>query len=359
MKNVLFLNSSGYENVRLSKIVTILHDKGWHLEFIGWNRENKEFSKNPCYDRVVTLQKGGGEGKKILPLLYIIFLIRLFVKLLFEKQLKKKILYPIGFDVALVAWIVSFIRNSQYVYDIWDEFAISHSFPKWLVVIIRNFDKRIRRSAAFYIHVDESRISDLDNDNYVVIYNSPIDVRDYEKTPKYENTFAITGWLNKTRGLQSLYEFAKDKPDIKFIVAGKFLQKEFERKFLSLPNVEYHSFMPQNQLFEIIKNCRGIFSLYDVSIPINRLAASNKLYDAMMLSIPVVVNKELVAAETVKKYDMGYIVDYEYNDSWSCLIEFDLVTCKRKGENGRKLYVKEYEFKTMIEKKLLPRLEAL
>ena len=142
-------------------------------------------------------------------------------------------------------------------------------------------------------------------------------------------------------------------------MAGEFNQKEYEEKFLSLQNVDYHHFMPQADLFKIIGNCRGIFSLYDSSIPINRLAASNKLYDAMMLSIPVIVNKDLVAADFVRDNKTGYVVDYDYNASWGELAMFDKEVANTLGANGRKIYVDRYEFNTMLDNILLPRLNEL
>lgn len=356
---ILMLSQAGYGDVRIKKLSKYFREKELYVEFVGWNRTKGKIPPNPIFDKISTVQTGGGFGTKYLPILYLVFFFRLFVFLLFKKELSSYIIYATNFETAISVWMVSKFRKVKYIYDIFDEFAISNNFPTIITKFIRRTDAKIRKSSAFYIHVDENRLSEIDSDNYIIIYNSPVDVKKNSEVPNYENSFAVTGWLNNTRGLLSIYEFAKENPQIKFIVAGEFNQKEYEEMFLSLSNVVYHHFMPQHELFKLICNCRGIFSLYDNSIPINRLAASNKLYDAMMLSIPVIVNKELVAAEFVKRNLIGYIVNYDFDKSWANLSSFNKYEAEVLGTNGRKLYLSKYEFNMMLDKELWPRLQSL
>ena len=135
---------------------------------------------------------------------------------------------------------------------------------------------------------------------------------------------------------------------------GEFINKETEKKYMGIPNIEYHHFMPQPDLFKIIGSCRGIFSLYDPSIEINKLAASNKLYDAMMLSIPVIVNKGILAADLVRNAGIGFVVNYDYDATWQVLEKYDNVLVASMGKKGRNLYLQKYEFSKMLETVLLP-----
>lgn len=361
MKKIVFIGHATPDGVRLIKIAKILKEKNYNLEFVGWSRDKNDICPDETYDNITTLMRGGGERTRILPILYIWFIIKLFFYLLLKKDIKKKLVYAINSDVAIAVWGASCIKKFEYVYDIWDELAMSHNFPGFIRSLLMKIDAKARKKSAFYIHVDENRVSHLDtgNENYVIIYNSPFDTKQNNKTPEYENSFAVTGWLNNTRGLSSIYAFAKNHPQFNFIVAGEFLQKENRILFQSLSNVKLHPFMPQEQLFELIKNCRGIFSLYDASIPINRMAASNKLYDAMMLSIPVIVNKEILAANFVTKNGVGFVVDYEYSSSWECLVNANLEMIQTMGKKGRELYLNRFEFRHMVESILLPRLAVL
>ena len=287
------------------------------------------------------------------------FIFKVFIRYLFaDKNTSKKLLYAVNFEAAFAIWLASKFRKVNYTYDIWDELALSHSFPKMIKKFIRFFDKKIRKSAVFYIHVDTNRVSDIDNSNYVIVYNSPYDY--YKQQPEYslENSFAVTGYFSNVRGLESILEFAKNNKDIKFIVIGEFLNKNTEHEYLNMPNVEYYHFMPQEQLFEKIRNCRGIFSLYDPKLEINQLAASNKLYDAMMLGIPIIVNNEIKVADYVKKNDIGFCVNYIFDNSWQDLVNYSEQVFIQKGKNGRMLYEQNYEFSTMADKSMLPKLAA-
>lgn len=358
INKILVVFASSPSGVRIGKEAAFLKEKGFSLSFVGWNREKKSFIPNSIYDDMVTIQKGGKNAGKLLPFLYIGYMVKLFFYLIFKKGLKEQTVFSVNFESAYVVWLVSHFKKVNYIYDIWDELAISHNFPAWACKIIRRIDSKIRRDSNFYIHVDENRISEIDknNYNYIIVYNSPLDFFNgsVPVERQIENTFAVTGWLNKTRGLESIYKFALNNPKIKFIVAGNFRQKEYEKKYLSLKNIEYHTFMPQQELFKLIWNCRGIFSLYDTKIPVNRLAASNKLYDAMMLGVPVIVNNDLSVADFVLKNEVGYIVNYEYDESWEILKILDEERIKHIGKKGREIFVSKFEFSTMMELVFMP-----
>lgn len=356
-RTILFIFPSSVDAVRLQKFAQFFCQHNYTLEFIGWNRyPNKIYTDNK-FSSIQFLIKGGGEGTRILPLLYIWFITKLFFVLLFKKGLNDKILFAINFESAFVLWCISKFRPIRYVYDIWDELAISHKFPSWVKTCIRFFDKKIRKASCFYIHVDENRVSDIDSENYIIIYNSPFDyIKNKQGKNSYNNSFAVTGWLNDTRGLKSILHFAEKNPLIKFIVVGEFINKETEKKYIEIPNIEYHHFMSQSDLFKIIGSCRGIFSLYDPTIEINKLAASNKLYDAMMLSIPVIVNEGILAADLVRNAGIGFVVNYDYNETWQVLETYDNTVIASMGQKGRNLYLQRYEFSKMLETVLLPAL---
>lgn len=358
MKHVIeFVSPADYGDVRNRKVARYLKSRGFSLSFVGWDR-GKKSADSDLFESIKYILKGGGECNKVTPLYYCMFIIKVFIRYLFvDKNVSKKLLYAVNFEAAFAIWLASKFRKVNYTYDIWDELALSHSFPKMIKNFIRFFDKKIRKSAVFYIHVDTNRVSDIDNSNYVIVYNSPYDY--YKKQqPEYslENSFAVTGYFSNVRGLESILEFAKNNKDIKFIVIGEFLNKNTEREYLNTPNVEYYHFMPQEQLFEKIRNCRGIFSLYDPKLEINQLAASNKLYDAMMLGIPAIVNNEIKTAHFVKNKNIGFCVNYVYDDSWQALVNNDKNIFVTKGQNGRTLYEQNYEFATMSDKSILPKL---
>lgn len=345
------------------KVARLMRAHGYITSYRGWPRTKAANTDKPeVFDYSKAILVGGGEANSKLPFIYPIFIIKLFFNLLFSKRLKDKLIYCINFETGFATWLTSYFRRVNYIYDIWDELAMSHNFPRCVVKALNYFDHRIRKRAHTYIHVDKSRYSNVDKglNNSIILYNSPEDFyKNTIITKDYAKCFAVTGWLNETRGLHSIYNFAKSHQDYKFIVAGKFHDKNIEALYLSLPNVTLYDFMPQAELFKKIENCSGIFSLYDPRIPINKLAASNKLYDAMMLAIPVIVNKGLVAAEFVEENNIGYVVDYDYNQSWEPIVKSSDADIKQMGMKGREIYLSRYEFSSMVDKILLPKIKDI
>lgn len=359
--NITFVFSAFPDSVRLNKIVHFCKNNGYLVNISYWNRyATNNDNLNHFLNKKILVKKDIKRGW-LMYLFYFKYMINLFNWSLWRSS-KDSLYYVINFESALPLMLASCFNNKlKYVYDVWDEITISHNFPNIIKKILYKLDHKIRKKAEFVIHVDESRISIIDEGcKTIILYNSPYDYLknvDNDNCFDKRNAYAVTGWLNDTRGLESILSFAVSNRSLKLIVVGEFLSKETEIKFLKESNIEYYHFMPQTQLFELIKNCRGVFSLYDPSIEINRLAASNKMYDAMMLGIPVICNNGILAADFVKKNNIGFIVDYEFNKSWETLIKSTSEVFEIKGKNGRILYKSDYEFDFLLNTHFLPNLK--
>ena len=182
-------------------------------------------------------------------------------------------------------------------------------------------------------------------------------LRDYDEI---KEQFAVIGYFSRQRGMDSIYEFAKNNQKKEFLVVGLFIEDEDKKAFLALPNVEYHDLMPQTELYKKMTHCCAIFSLYNPNVEINRLAASNKVYDAMMFGIPVITNKEVINSGFIKDNNIGFVIDYEYNETWNCLSSPDFMDqVKERGMKGRNLYLNQYIFSKLVKQRLLPVLEQL
>lgn len=352
MKPILYIKASSEKDVRLSKFLKFFKTKNIQVCFWGWNRYNEKMNSSDTNAKYIF------NGKIInLPISYCVFMVILFFKLLFFKKKKYKNIICINFETALPVYIVSKIRHYKFIYEIYDEFSKSYPFPAWLKHWIEKIDLKIIKRADYVIHVDKNRIIGPEKSKSIIIENTPFDYwkgrkRDYTNI---KHKFAIVGFFSDVRGMEQIYKFAKSNSSIQFFLAGRFTSESMKNKFVQLSNVEFHDFMPQEQLFSIMKDCCSIFSLYNPSLEINRLAASNKVYDAMMLGIPVLTNPEVVNSSFIEKNDIGYIINYKYDSSWDVLSQADYIkTCILKGRKGRELYLSTYKFEKLVEERLLP-----
>ena len=348
-------NSACFGHARVQKFINFFEKQGFKTKNIIWSRDSKKQPND------IVLLKGGGYGGARLAFKYMIWVIKLTIFLIrFRTKNKNYSFFAIDFDSAIACYLASRIRSDiKYVYDIHDSFAARYKFPPFLKRLILNIDQVVRKNALITVHVDQSRVDDRD-DNHIVIENITNDI--YPNISKQLNTskriFVVSGLLCEQRGLGSLHQFAVNNPQCSFIAAGTITDK-VAKKFIACPNVDYYGFMPQNELLELSANATAIFSLYDPSIEINRLAASNKLYDAMMLGVPVVTNTGVVAAEYVARHKIGIVVPFNYCDDWEILTSTDLTNLKNTGKNGRKLYESQFCGSGSFEGRSMPLLKII
>lgn len=353
MKPILYVKGSTTRDVRLSKFLSFFAKQGTEVNFIGWKREVSENSKEN--DSFKYIFKGGGRNNKRVMLYYPLWMIKVFFHFLFKRNLTSYNIIAINFDVAFPLYLVSHFRKMDYVYEVYDQFAISYNFPGWLKKILLYIDEKIMKRAKLIIHVDSNRVKTY-HDKTVIIENTPFDyfndsTRSYDKV---KHKFAVTGLLNNVRGLDVILEFAKKHQNLEFLFVGEIGDEKLSSLVDSLPNITKKNFMPQNELFALMEDCCGIFSLYNPKIEINRLAASNKVYDAMMMGIPVITNKEVINSGFIKESNIGYVVNYEYDNSWDFMSNPNFVLeAIELGKKSRKLYLNTYVFDKLLKSRFV------
>lgn len=364
-KSILIIKNAHFNNTKLRKYAKVFIKNNYDLHFVGWKRKDSEEESSPNFKSVRFLHRGGGYGfnKIRLAINYIVWMTKLFFFAINKKNIKSvDHIFLTDFDVAFPFYLAKFInRDLNYFYEIRDDFALRYKFPNFVKRLVSSIDAKVKKSSRFVIHVDESRIRQGDTE-YIVVKNTPFDFYNGFQSPSHKLKIAVIGHLSKIRGLEQILIFANDNPEIEFIFAGvEIFDSEIKSKISELKNIRVYKRMQQQDLFKIIYDCSGIFSIYDPNLEINLKAASNKLYDAMMLGIPVIVNNEILAANFVRQNNLGFLVDYEYNDSWKVLASSlkDKVLVRDIGFNGRKIFENDLDFLSICENKLIPKMESI
>lgn len=352
MNIIIVKSDSCTDHVRVKNFIKYFDENFFSLKIYCWLRNKSDESK---FTREEFIMKGGGYSNNKLLLYYPLWVTRLLLKIILAvENSRDNLIFAVDFESALPVYIYSFFKPKvRYIYDVHDDFAMRYNFPSFLKKWVSAVDKTIKSRAFKVIHVDENRIREGD-DNYIIIYNSQLDF--YENKvliglDKLTGVFAFTGLIGRTRGVCSVERFARKNKHIKIIAAGKIIDK-YGEQFVNLENVEYLGYVNQETLFEKIQDCQGIFSLYDTSKEINVLAASNKLYDSVMLGVPVIVNEGLSVEHFVKHNNIGHIVSFEYGDEWNKIMNIDLDGYNEVRRNGRLLYLRDYAFDVNVTQKL-------
>lgn len=358
MKKILIVRSNP-NSPRVLKEAVSLKKAGYLVDILCWDR-NSNKSNIKMNDGIATNYFGfkAPYGKLNLILYLIIWNIYEFIFLLKNNYYAVHIC---GFDSLLPAILIKILKKEKLVYDIFDFYAESlpSGIPQGIVYLIAYLEKFCIRFTDSVIIVDKCRYIQIEGSkikNMSIIMNCPNEITFESNIPLNYKKFTVlyAGMISKTRGLEQLINAIKDENDINLIVAGTGEDESyFKPIFSKMNNVIFKGQISYEESLNLTFQVNVIFGFYDPTIPNNRLASPNKLFEAMMCSTPIIVNEETSMAEIVKQNNCGLIVPYN-----NCALLKESILklkenpqmCLNMGENGRKAFEREYNWQVMSQR---------
>jgi glycosyltransferase involved in cell wall biosynthesis len=149
------------------------------------------------------------------------------------------------------------------------------------------------------------------------------------------------------RGIERISEAIKIIKNVRFLIAGRAIQRNLLEQITAQPNVEYKGVLDPADALALEAKSHVIIALYDLRKPYHRLAAPNKLFESMMLGKPVITN---VSSEIVNETGCGILVNYDDTQEITKAIELFKSNKKLReslGANGRKYFLKRYNWGEM------------
>ena len=369
---VIIRSNSIIYSPRVRKIASSLGRK-YDVLVLGWNRE--QASKEIINDYIARLKLFNLRaplGKSSLLLYMSLFWIWTLINLVLYKP---KVVHACDLDTALPCYLYKIVFRKRLVFDVCDRYAMAHINPKLRMVyyMVNLCEQLIAKHSDVLITVAEKLLMTFKNrpkltalimncaydDNYVIGNQNTQHLNKKHRIEEEEeiddNVFSLlyTGNIVRNRGLEIVSCAIKDLKCIRFIIAGKPVDKRFLQELVHVPNVEYKGLMLYRDALELNYKSDAVVILYDLSIPNNKFAMPNKLFEAMMYQLPVITN---VAPELVRdEVGCGIIVDY--NDIHQ--IKNSIITLRdnpglrmEMGRNGREAFLRKYNW-TSMERELL------
>jgi glycosyltransferase involved in cell wall biosynthesis len=162
--------------------------------------------------------------------------------------------------------------------------------------------------------------------------------------------------LSVKRGLKNVVTAVCDIDDIEIVIAGygpdEHILLPFFRKS---KNVKYIGMISHSESLKWTSICDLTFALTDPTLPESRYASPNRLFEAMMLSKPVIVSENTAMAKIFENERCGLIVPYEDTDKLRDAIltlKNDENLRKELGRNGRTAYETRYNWRIMEDRLL-------
>ena len=191
------------------------------------------------------------------------------------------------------------------------------TLPRWLRRVIRFFDLHLMRKTDAVIICDDARkdqIKGFSPGKLVVIYNSIPEIENLV-IPKRDcfNGLKVgyAGNLAPDRGIFTLINVVKQMPQVHLDIAGSGrLKDDVLSAVKGVGNIKFYGTIPFKDAIALHASSDVVYAVYDPSIPNNRYASANKLFEAIAFGKPVIVARNTNMDELVEKYNLGFVVDY-------------------------------------------------
>jgi glycosyltransferase involved in cell wall biosynthesis len=205
------------------------------------------------------------------------------------------------------------LSNAHLVYNIHDNVAQRYPIPTAARALLNIVE------GVFVLAADVTLVPEAFRRNALppwarakvkVVRNTP---RDLGRAPLPSTDEPIriffAGWLDWGRGLAQILDLVAANDDFELVVAGEGAPDVIAR-IRTNPRTRFLGFLGHGHIMTESAASHIIPALYDPARLINRYAASNKLAEALSLGRPVLINREMMIARDLERYDCTIIVDY-------------------------------------------------
>ncbi len=264
------------------------------------------------------------------------------------------VIHAVDFDTAWPARVAARLTGAAIVYDIFDFYSemILLDLPRSLRGYLARAERRMVRRSDLVILPDlrrQAQLGDARPRRVVEILNVPEDRRIVVE-PAKDFTLFYGGMIAKDRGLLDLM-VACEATGAKFIVAGHGPDEaELLPHLESSPACLYLGTVPYEEVLRQTAACHVVAALYDPVVPNNRLAAPNKVYEAMMLAKPLIVSDGIAIADLVQSTSCGKIVPYGDRAAIQRALEELMLSpadCEAFGARGRAAFERGFNWSAM------------
>jgi hypothetical protein len=306
-QKILFVSNNDGSDMRIVKEIRSLQVY-FDIIFVGIGVESeKSFAREHCqYFRLVK-----GNGRNIFSYLKQLLLV---LKVLFNYKISS--IHLINEYLVLVYYPIIIFKHT--VLDIFDSVFLRANYTGDSLFLVKYF---------FYSHVNKIIVTDSNRLNLmpahfrsrcIVLPNYPNYIESVpEKLESKNLRIMYYGWLGLGRGTEIVEKLLELPFEIKVYMAGWFCDERTQAMIEKYKEkIEYLGVLEQEQAIKrASENADFILCVYKPVNQNNINASPNKIYDALLINTPVIMNKEVQLSSWVQEIGIGLIVDgYDNTD---------------------------------------------
>lgn len=249
---------------------------------------------------------------------------RFLKKVLYKYKIEKLIITPTR--TAITIFPLVFLKRKKYIFDIRDytkEYSLLYRTLER--IIIKNSFCTVISSRGFLRWLPKEY-----NTKYIVAHNIPYNCDFVIRNKQQSNhkppfIIAYVGFVDYFDTNTRLINAFANKQEFKLVYTGKISTNckldEYVKKN-DINNVQFTGPYSNENKYEYYRNVDLINALYGDNSLITTTALPNKLYDAVMCGIPILVSKGTYLSEVVDKFNLGISVDVKNDDLYQTIQHF-------------------------------------
>lgn len=317
----------------IPRAIDIVREYSVTISVLFWNRTSFQFNKNVYYENGInyfvfkSIFKNIGFYKIFNLLVYQIWIFFFLIKN------NPDVVQFFDFQSALPCTVYGKIFNRKLIYDQRDPFALCYKFKKIVKNFIYCFDWIFMGASDHIIIPDENRKFYLgrwlSKKDVLILYNTCkdyaeefIDANNSKIEVKEKVKIVYLGYLSASRAGEFLLDYSiKNSDKVDLVVAGDCNDQSLLEKICLNKYISYMGRVSHEKSLKIIASSDVVVLLYDPKVPVNVFAAPNKFYEAMCLSVPVIVPLNMALSDIVSKHNLGWTVAYGDYDQFDKVID--------------------------------------
>ncbi|MCA9080965.1 MAG: glycosyltransferase [Planctomycetaceae bacterium] len=311
MKVAVVYGNDG-SDVRIAKTCRTLAGLGHEVHFIGWDRRpdlEKQVDLPGVTLHVVEHRVPHRRSTVSGQLAFTKHAIRTLLKV------RPHVVHAVNEDNVLRIGALKGIAYRRLICDVFDSHLDKSSDASWPVrAVVSGLVAGTRWWSDRLIATDDVRFETFGafRSKTVVIGNYPSDpgAEWAQLMPTGPAKVFASGTLSHSRGLEQLLQAADRVPDVRIVAAGWAADDFAANEFLNHPSVEFLGQLTPAESLQVAAECDALVAMYVPTCRNHILASPNKIYDALSVGRPVIINAEAKVSEWVTRYDVGFACPY-------------------------------------------------
>lgn len=299
-----------------------------------------------------------------LPVFWVWTLFQLFVN-------HPLIVHSFDVDTMIPAYVYrKLTRDSKVIFDLCDRFSdsllLSRPMVRPLKIFLGFLEDMCACKADALIVVSQRQLMSLKrakSREACIIMNCPEKTLFRNIVRKKSDSFRIihAASLRGDYGILELIKALEDVEGIEVIFAGRSVDQRIVDQISKSSKIRFIGELQYHEALKLASSADVIPVLCDPKRPTCREALPNRLFEAMMLGVPVIVNEDFeMAADIVSRTGCGVVTKYDIGSIREAILFLkENASCRRiMGRNGQHAFKSAYNWNEM-EKLLLKTYDQL